>query len=40
LEKKIINLPDVVYSTKEKKDDVFVDNSVIVYHRNSQGYEV
>ncbi len=40
LKKKIINLPDVVYSTKEKHDNGFENNSVIVYHRNSHGYEV
>lgn len=36
----IIKLPDVVYSTKTKHDDGFVNNSVIVYHRNSHGFEV
>lgn len=40
LKKKITNLPDVVFSTKEKHDDSFEKNSVITYHRNSQGYEV
>lgn len=40
LKKKIINLPDVVYSTKAKHDDGFENNSVITYHRNSHGYEV
>ncbi len=40
LKKKIIKLPDVVYSTKEKHDDGFENNSVITYHRNSHGYEV
>jgi superfamily II DNA/RNA helicase len=39
--KKIIEaLPDVVYSTKEKHDNGFENNSVITYHRNSQNYEV
>lgn len=40
LKKKIIKLPDVVYSTKEKHDDGFENISVITYHRNSHGYEV
>lgn len=40
LKDKIIKLPDVVYSTKAKHDDGFVNNSVIVYHRNSHGFEV
>ena len=40
LKKQIIKLPDVVYSTKEKHDDGFENNSVITYHRSSQGYEV
>lgn len=40
LKKKIIKLPDVVYSTKEKHNEVFENNSVITYHRNSYGYEV
>jgi len=40
LKKKIIKLPDVVYSTKEKHNEVFENNSVITYHRNSHGYEV
>lgn len=40
LKKTIPNLPDVVYSTKEKHDDGFETESVITYHRNSNGYEV
>jgi len=40
LKNEIIKLPDVVYSTKAKHDDGFVNNSVIVYHRNSHGFEV
>lgn len=40
LKDKIIKLPDVVYSTKAKHDDGLVNNSVIVYHRNSHGFEV
>lgn len=40
LKNKINRLPDVVYSTKEKTDDNILGNSVIVYHRNSHGYEV
>jgi len=40
LKKAILNLPDVVYSTKEKHDDGFENNSVITYHRNSHGYEL
>jgi len=40
LKNKIIKLPDVVYSTKAKNDEGFVNNSVIVYHRNSHGFEV
>lgn len=40
LKKKIEALPDVVYSTKEKHDNGFENNSVITYHRNSQNYEV
>jgi superfamily II DNA or RNA helicase len=39
LKKKIEILPDVVYSTKEKTDSGFENNSVITYHRNSQDYE-
>jgi len=40
LKNKITGLPDVVYSTKENSDDSILNNSVIVYHRNSHGYEV
>ena len=40
LKKKIANMPDVVYSTKEKHDDGFETDSVITYHRNSHSYEV
>lgn len=40
LKKAILNLPDVVYSTKEKHDDGFENNSVITYHRNKHGYEL
>jgi superfamily II DNA or RNA helicase len=40
LKKKIPKLPDVVYSTKEKHDESFENNSVITYHKNSHGYEI
>jgi len=40
IKKKIIKLPDVVYSTKEKHDTNFENNSIITYHRNSNGYEI
>ena len=40
LKKKIANLPDVIYSTKEKHDDGFEKDSVITYHRNSQGTDI
>jgi len=40
LKKIIPNLPEVVYSTKEKTDDGIEDDSVITYHQNSNGYEV
>jgi superfamily II DNA or RNA helicase len=40
LKKIIPKLPDVVYSTKQKHDAGFENDSVIAYHRNSNGYEV
>ncbi len=40
LKKKIVKLPDVVYSTKEKHDEGFETNSVVAYHRTSQGFEM
>ncbi len=40
LKKKIPNLPDVIFSTKEKHDHGFDNNTVIAYHKNSNGYEI
>ncbi|MGE0084780.1 MAG: helicase-related protein [Desulfococcaceae bacterium] len=40
LKKKIPGLPEVVYSTKEKQDHGFENNTLIAYHKNSKGYEI
>ena len=40
LKKIIPKLPDVVYSTKEKHDQSFENNTLIAYHKNSSGYEI
>ncbi len=40
LKKKIPKLPDVVFSTKEKHDHGFENDTLIAYHRNSNGYEI
>lgn len=40
LKKKIPNMPDVVYSAKKAELDPFNKNSVISYHKNSNGFEV
>lgn len=40
LKDKIVKLPDVIYSTKKKNNDDFKNDSVITYHKNSNGYEV
>ncbi len=39
LKKKILKLPDVVFSTK-KQDDNIENARVLAYHRNSRGYEL
>jgi len=40
LKKIIPEMPDVVYSTMESEDDPLNKNSVISYHKNSNGFEV
>lgn len=40
LKKTIPELPDVTYSTKESEADPLNKNSVISYHKNSNGFEV
>ena len=40
LKKKIPKLPDVIFSTKEKQDQGFENDTVIAYHKNSHGYEM
>ncbi len=40
LKKKIPELPDVIYSTKEDNSDPLNKNGVITYHKNSNGFEV
>jgi superfamily II DNA/RNA helicase len=39
LKKTIINMPNIVYSTKEKPDDV-LNNGVITYHKTAYGVDV
>ncbi len=40
LKKRIPRLPDVVFSTKEKDNHGFENNTLIAYHKNSNGYEI
>ncbi|MCF8267315.1 MAG: NgoFVII family restriction endonuclease, partial [Ignavibacteriales bacterium] len=40
LKNRVIQLADVVYSTKEKTDEIFPAEGVITYHRNRQGFEL